>query len=179
MTIRTKCDDGDRRAKCLSCGYSLRGLPRPYICPECGVEHGENVAIFAEPRTAWMVLAVASWIVVVVLAVLWILGHSPSDPLRPMLTSVLMASIWSWHVRTPRHFVSVSKTHVTIIRGHGDAYRIRLEDIATAHWSMVTGNVRIENKDGVEIAAIKQRFLGSACSARRLVKELRTRTATL
>ncbi len=59
-------------ANCMSCGYSLDGIPAPGYCPECGVRFGDGACVieFAGVarraggpkwrRVVWIVLAIVS-----------------------------------------------------------------------------------------------------------------------
>ncbi len=165
--------------RCASCGHPLTGLPVRHRCPECGVEYGANPSVFGEPRITWLVLTVVNWLVVAAFAVIWLLGKGHEWNLWAVVTCALMGAGWTWHLRSPRHAVVVSDTELTLVRGYGDAVAIPLARIENVRWSVVYGDVEIEDSAGRILGTISRRFLGSARTTRRLTSELRSRIASV
>ncbi len=93
MTLEVeKLQTGAPFTRCVRCGYSLRGLPAEYACPECGLRYDERCALYRVPMPP-------RWIVLLVPFVAWMLWGGidyfscfpfrlPSSPLH--LVSALM-----------------------------------------------------------------------------------------
>ena len=77
---------GGRPEHCLSCGYSLEGLPAPGACPECGLEFYGGISSIRIAGVAkrgpgpkwrkpvWVVLFIATFLWVQGIGVMWMTG---------------------------------------------------------------------------------------------------------
>jgi hypothetical protein len=159
--------------KCPACGYSLVGLPAEHCCPECGVEYERDAVLFGEPRAAWIVLACANGVMLIVSVAGWF--WRPSVPAGPWLIALFatMCIGWIWRLRKARHLILVSRRNIRILgRGAGpEVYRI--PDVGGISWDSTTGDILIQRLDGAELTRIKRRFLGSSRRARRVVDAVR------
>ena len=69
--------------ECPACGYSLRGLPDSYRCPECGFEYDERTRVW-RPETPWKGLAATATVTIGLTGIMllrtlraWMSGGSP------------------------------------------------------------------------------------------------------
>ena len=70
---------------CGKCGYSLRGLPRDGLCPECGesiVATIESARRGPPPMPAWLVIAHLAYVLCLLLLILGFVAEV-APPLRP------------------------------------------------------------------------------------------------
>lgn len=159
--------------RCPSCDYSLTGLPTEHRCPECGLQCERDAVVFGQPRTVWKLLALANvaMLVLSIVALLW--RGATSGGIWLIALFATMSAGWIWNVLAKRSVVLVSPRTIRILKRGKEQQVYAIADVGQIKWSFVTGDIVIERSDGTQLTTIKQRFLGSNLTARRVVKTVR------
>jgi len=163
-------------SRCPNCGYSLRGLPEEYLCPECGFSYDVNCVVFAEPRNAWKGLAVLNSVILLAFAARGVLrGWSEADSLSILPFGVMMLG-WLWHLSRPPKRIVISSQEIVLLKTNQERQTIAMSLVGDAHWSWTTGDIHLYGMDGEEMVTIERRFLASNARAKRAVAEIESRS---
>lgn len=166
-----------RKTNCPCCGYSLRGLPSVYTCPECGSEYDPHSMVLPLPGNGKVLAGLVSWFCLAA-TIVWILraqhGHLV-EPWPCMLPVALLVAValYQW-------LTGAAKERRFIINGAGIKLRhpevfcpiITWEQFGEAHVSWVTGRFGILGVHGETLFGCQYRELGSLFRMSSYVEQL-------
>lgn len=157
---------------CMVCGYSLRGLPNKYCCPECGFEYEDGMEIF---YPSWRRQLGLMSITLPLLIAVWVYTGSVSVGGAIILGCGIWSSWSIWDTRRYRVVFCASGVRVAV---PGSPHRLYEWDrLRGAAWSRATGAITLETDDDTEAFVLGERFFGSHRRSRMFVDALNRRLA--
>ena len=160
--------------RCPKCGYSLRGLPDEYDCPECGRAYDRSAVLFRGSlfwHSLYFALAIVAFITIA--PVLW---EGPPGTLE-IRTIVMMLGLLAWIIwrYRRRSTIVVSARELSILSRNGPEQVYSLRDVTHIAYNVIMSEIRVYGADGELLTMLDHYDTPPPERAKRLVAVVRQR----